>query len=445
MDKNEIQIAIERITSTWREEQLHLKRLQEELEELTDLINEAENDIGLLEEAVEADSQEDNWDLEDNIEELYQRRDELIGYVEEKKSKITEINETLNKLRDEASRLEDRLQVESRKFVNGTKRIRRAGRVGVSYGSERIHRELVSGYQFCQDMLKKLCEVFGPCDAYRETGELEYIPEPSSGESVPSVVDKPNGLRMIGSQLSEVYATQDASRSLRCHEYTVCDTIDSPGPEASKDAIGRAAVEYATALLNELGHVGVLAIGNVLPDVMSVDNNKKLTISEIKGTATPTNLASSGLKRKVKADVEIGMERKTTLMENSPAWLLYKSNDLDRPMRTLKAIDDEIVKENNASRKEELRTLRESYREAVRCGFNPLVCDRQLVQVGFLSEGASLRPPTDFRSKAFDEYIRAAEPSRIIQINVVRGSKDAPGFMDDNAPIKPNPKKIVDS
>lgn len=88
------------------------------------------------------------------------------------------------------------------------------------------------------------------------------------------------------------------------------------------------------------------------------------------------------------------------------------------------------IKRRHPLRRSELLNLREGYLEAAGRGFNPLVCERQIVQVGFHPDGDGLKPPMAVRSHAFDEYIATVQPSRVVQINVLDGSSAAPGFLD---------------
>jgi len=118
------------------------------------------------------------------------------------------------------------------------------------------------------------------------------------------------------------------------------------------------------------------------------------------------------------------------VLELSPQWLARTDHGslLDRTSRVLKAISAAIEAEQDPARRESLRVVSSAYREAARHGFSPLVCHKELIQVGMQAEGDQLKPIQVMRSKTIDEFCREVQPDRIVQINVLKGSANSEFF-----------------
>lgn len=240
--------------------------------------------------------------------------------------------------------------------------------------------------------------------------------------------DSSTPLHLIDPPQLEPYLTVDGSRTVPSETYHVFDTIDVLGLSTEQKAVA-----HAAALLNARGHSVVLAIGGPgLADMISLDSKGQLWISEVKGTEVGGALPQSGLKRTLLDSLSAGDRGLTTMFENSPEWLLRRPGGVNRVDQVLDEIGRAIDASKDPARTQELRSLREKYREGARDGFSPLTSNNELIQVGFQSSGDYLPPPMLHRSKVFDEYIEAAEPSRIVQIDVVIGSAKSDIFERDS-------------
>lgn len=181
------------------------------------------------------------------------------------------------------------------------------------------------------------------------------------------------------------------------------------------------------SLLQARGHRVALSVGGPgLPDVISLDASGRLWISEVKGTTISGKLPASGLKRTLATGSHANAPY--TMFENAPEWLLRHTSGIGRVEQVLGAIDKAIESTAEAGHKLQLRELRERYRDAARQGFSPLICDKQLVQVGFQNANDNLAPPSWFRSELLDEYIHEVEPAKIVQVEVVLGSAQSEVF-----------------
>lgn len=113
-----------------------------------------------------------------------------------------------------------------------------------------------------------------------------------------------------------------------------------------------ASVKYTTAYLDTLGHSAIVDVGGPgLPDMLSLSFDKRICITEIKGTKSQTDLHASGLKRTVMDKNSDEGLRQEVLMENSPAWLLRSRNGHDSVIQTLGAIDAAIDQAASPSQK----------------------------------------------------------------------------------------------
>jgi hypothetical protein len=76
--------------------------------------------------------------------------------------------------------------------------------------------------------------------------------------------------------------------------------------------------------------------------------------------------------------------------------------------------------------KEGYRRLRDAYVQAAQEGFSPLSTNKSIVQVGFTGQMSGLRPPQVIKSQKLDTMIDRVEPSNVVQIEVLVGSKNSP-------------------
>ena len=360
------------------------------------------------------------------IKEAKERISQLIGDAKDTRGELAKIGTDLRSFRNEARSLGRRLSSEASRLERGASKLRGPAPNVVIAGLADINNAVVQGHRFVADMLDALEEITG--SGSTSVDELEYIPIGASScgsygqdESLP--------LTLLEPPRTESYLTYDGGSTVSCESYVVADTLRTPVP-LNRD-IEMASIEYTRALLELEGHSGIFEIGGPgLPDMLSLSPDERLCVTEIKGTAKQTGLHASGLKRTlVRNDSEDQMVVES-LMENSPAWLMRSGSGFDRVTQVLDAIDKAVAEETVASRKSELLSLRDGYREAATRGFNPLVCDRQLAQVGFHREGDVLKPLSAIRSEVFDEYVREVQPSRVVQVDVVVGACDASDFID---------------
>jgi hypothetical protein len=408
----------------WRATTARRETARSELDALSKAIDSLTGEISSLANERRSAPRSEKSYYTDLIRDAKDSRRGLIDGANAARGELEKLGAELRGLRGKAWSLERRLSGEASRLERGAGKLRGPATGAVVAGLADVGSAVVQGHRFAAELLDSLREITG---AGRSTGELEYVPiEGPSG--IYNGQAAGNLLTLLEPPRTEPYLTYDSGNTVPCESYVVSDTLQVPEP-ANRD-IELASIEYAKALLEMEGHSGIFEVGGPgLPDMLSVSPDEKLCVTEIKGTTKQTDLHASGLKRSLVRDGSEGREVES-LMENSPAWLMRSGSGFDRVKQVLDAIDKAVAVENVASRKSELLSLRDGYREAAARGFNPLVCDRQLVQVGFHREGDVLKPPSATRSQVFDEYVREVQPSRVVQVDVVVGASDASGFVD---------------
>jgi hypothetical protein len=427
VDEQHIRVEVSRIGSSWVDANGHLELAVHEADRLQHEVDDAVAELDSLFSAKRAARREEKGEYQAAINEAISRKRDLISGIRSKKAEISALRNQVRRLRGEAVSLGRLLKSEVGKLARGADRIRNISTLAAAQGVDRMWDTVSSGHGFCAAMLRELDPIL--CNSSSDVDGIGILPgfvADGAAALVEGVVDT---IQLVGSAIREVYSTQDDQHSLPFEAYTLTDGLGLPGTAVQE--VGDAAVQYSKALLEKLGHCSIFEIGGAgLPDILSIDTARRLCVSEIKGTRSYRTLSASGLVRQVISSDVGGNKTRSVLLENSPAWLLRSSGNFDRVGQVLAAIDLAMKQETNPSKCEELRILRESYREAARSGFNPLVCDRQLVQVGFHTEGEALKPPYAVQSTSLDNYVRDAMPSKIIQIDVLPNSSGVPGFSD---------------
>lgn len=466
MDERQIEADVARIEIDWQHQMSRWAEASADLARISDAIDDVKAEIADLIEAKRDAADEDRQALREEIQYAIERKSDLIAEAREKRSEMAGIRANVRHLRSEANNLSSGLQAELKRLSKGAERIRSSSPASVSFGISGVWSAVESGHRFCIQMLQNLDAVFergranssddlvfvadGAVDG--AAGVLGGIIDVVAGlvgkgvdataglvgvaiDATTEITDKTvdTGLLLTEPPLREMYLTLDERRTVPFESYSVFDTLAIPGRSVVE--IGEAAVEYAAALLKGLGHASVTAIGGPgLPDILSLDRDRRLWVSEVKGTQS-FRTPASGLARVLASQDKGGNRIQERLMENSPAWLSRSSGSVNRVSQVLAAIDRAMVAENASSRREDLRALREAYREAAKSGFNPLVCERQLVQVGFHQSGDVLKPPSAIKSAAFDEWVKVVEPAKIVQIDVIPDAPNAPSV--GNTSVEP--------
>jgi len=416
---------LDRLLGVWRATTARRETARSELDSLSEAIDSLREEISSLADERRSAPRSEKSYYTDLIRDAKDRRRGLIDDAKAARGELAELGAELRSLRGEARSLERGLSSEASRLERGAGKLRGPAVGAMAAGLAEIGSAVVHGHRFAAEMLEALGDITG---SGRSVGELEYVPIEGFSGGYHGQGDG-NSLTLLEPPRTEPYLTYDSGNTVPCESYVVADTLRTPGP--SNRDIELASIEYTKALLEMECHSGIFEVGGPgLPDMLSVSPDEKLCVTEIKGTTKQTDLHASGLKRTLVRDDSEGRQVVESLMENSPAWLMRSGSGFDRVTRVLDAIDKAVAEETVASRKSELLSLRDGYREAAARGFNPLVCDRQLVQVGFHGEGDVLKPPSATRSQVFDEYVREVQPSRVVQVDVVVGASDAPDFVD---------------
>jgi hypothetical protein len=342
----------------------------------------------------------------------------MIAELRARKAELTEWASRRKDIRNEGHAIRRRLRAEMQRLSASVQRLGETAPDWAVSGMTDLQRTLLEGRRFCADNLNALDAAF---ERVGSSDELQYISEvlPPSPVIGPTP-DPKNPLHLFEPPHVGPYLTLDGFRTVVCETYRVFDTVDTHGL-----ATDRKAVIHAEALLRSQGHAVVLPIGSPgLPDLISVDPTGRLWISEIKGTDISRPLPSTGLRRTLTTGPTSPRE---AMFENAPVWLSRVTGNYCRVDQVLDAVSRAIETSAPGDR-EALQNLRENYREAARQGFSPLVCGKQLIQIGFQMDSESLKPPSAFTSKVLDEYIAAVEPSKIVQMEVLLGSAESEAF-----------------
>jgi hypothetical protein len=282
-------------------------------------------------------------------------------------------------------------------------------------GVDGIESALLHGRAFCDEQLARLGSIMQEASGFSPTttvdAEIEYVPEPAFVGYQASLANG-NVLKFVDPVTESSRLPIESAVSTPIIGYSVADTIDMSG--LSPEEIG---ISYATALLEATGRETVIALGGpYMWDVMSLDREGKLWISELKGTEKFGPLASSGLLRKLQVKDNEGQPYMVEFYENSREYLQIKAPHVE------KRLDHLIQSEKDINRRDSLLELRAKLADAIDQGFMPTTYNTEVIQVSRSSGSETIEPVDVIESGRIDDYISAVQPSRIVQIDVIEGS-----------------------
>jgi hypothetical protein len=281
-------------------------------------------------------------------------------------------------------------------------------------GVDDLGAALLHGRTFCDEQLARLGSITQEASELPPTmvdGEIKYVPEPAFVSYQASLADG-NVLKFVDPVTESSRLSMEGTVSTPIIGYSVADTIDMSGLNAEE--IG---IRYATALLEATGRETVVALGGpYMWDVMSLDGEGKLWISELKGTEKFGSLAGSGLLRKLQVKDNEGQPYTVEFFENSREYLQIKAPHVE------KHLDDLIQSEKDINRRDSLLELRTKLADAIDQGFMPTTYNTEVIQVSRSSGSDTIEPVDVIESGRIDNYISAVQPNRIVQIDVIEGS-----------------------
>lgn len=354
--------------------------------------------------------------IQSQIEDLLSQKRDLYKYKDALNRNLRDHKEKMNQARSAGKSLYRTLRSELSSLDENKRKIDGSQNSQFSRNLSGIKSTLQDNFSFVKRAIDEIDRVLD-----RDLIDREYhfeIVEPyfqDRGE---------HGLRLLEPPISDVYLSNDGRTAVPLEAYTVYDSLDSlsdsvfsmleDGLFSAADGaqkIGDVAVEFACALLRSCGHSAVWKGGGPgQPDIMSLDAQGKLWISESKGTFRNAFLPNTGLERRLDSR---GGDAPVRLMENSPAWLMRKVGS------TLNSIELAIGSSADPIEKVELQQIRDAYLQAARNNFRSNLVSTQIVQVGVSSGSASLKPPYSAESGFFDRWVDQTAPEKIVQIDVV--------------------------
>jgi len=418
MNRSEIQGRVAGVCEGWAANASRLESVRARVSDLAVAIRDAKAHVSSLFADKRAAPRHEKASYQSSIEMALDAKAALLDDLRSSKQELAGCQSERTALNQSRRSIDSEVRRELARLTGGLRRL--TGEVPGWAGNEAValHQSVSSGRSFCEEQLRALSATFGSGES--ATDEVEFVSEPPHWAVLGPTPDAESPLHLFGPPVREAYATVDGSRTVPYESYSLFDTLSVDGLSVEEKSL-----MYAEAFLQSRGHRAVMSIGGPgLPDIISLDRDGRLWISEIKGTDVSRLLPATGLERTLSGE---GQESQT-LFENSSAWLLRQTAAFNRVDQVLTAANRAYEGENDAGKKEEFRLLRESYRAAAREGFNALSCDKQLVQVGFQGDGDNLRPPSAMRSQVLDRYIGDVEPAMIVQVEVVSGAAESPVF-----------------
>ncbi len=237
---------------------------------------------------------------------------------------------------------------------------------------------------------------------------IEYLQEPPEW-----LMESWTGLECVDRPNREFLPITGTDETVPYDSYVVADSLDTDG--LSMEAIG---VAYASALLGAEGRDAILSLGGPgRPDMLSLDRDRNLWITEIKATQQGgRGLHETGLLRSLTDAAGVPLQ----LFENSAPWLRRSG------VEVLRSIEAALTRAASTAEMETLAVLKDRYVEAVRAGFPSEAFKSEVVQVGLISPDADyLLPLTVANSGVIDRFVDDVRPDRIAQVNVVEGAHEA--------------------
>jgi hypothetical protein len=429
MNQEEIRRKVGEACGFWSEALANLTAAESRVQMLSSDLDAMKGDIAALVEDKRAAPKRERQYYRELIQSAKDRKSDLIAELRDEKRHLAERRAIKNAVQEQGRSLANQIESESGKLSKEFQRLKSEGPAWATAGMSELRRTLGLGLQFCEQQLRSLEDAFGWTGMNRGNDDVEIVPDPPFWSVLGPTPSHKSPLHLVEPPRAEPYLTEDGTTAVQTETYTVFDTVDVA--DQSGEMKG---VIHARALLESQGRTLVLEIGGKgLADVLSLDPQNRLWITEVKATEKSSNLAEVGLMRDLVKDagldprIDRAYER---VLELSPQWLTRTDAGtlMDRPTRVLHAISKAIDTERDPARKEALRLVSGAYREAARNGFNPLYCHKELIQVGLQSDGDYLMPIQMMRSKMLDSFVKEVQPERIVQINVLKGSKDSEIF-----------------
>jgi hypothetical protein len=430
MDQEQLRTKVGEVSGKWSSVSQDVLAVESKIDSLSSLIESAKSEIQSLIEERRATPRRERQYFRDLIQGAKDQKNTLTSEMRSERRSLSELRAQQQQTNRDARQLRSELGGESRRLTSEFQRLSGESPEWATAGLTQLRHTLAGGIEFCAQQLRSLEEVFGWQGIGNNSDEIEIVPDPPFWSILGPTPSSVNPLHLVEPPRVEPYLTEDGMTTVPTETYTVFDTIDVTG-----QSIEMKAVIHARALLESQGRTLVLEIGGKgLADILSLDQENRLWISEIKGTERAASLSQVGLLRDLRTGGNIsasgsdpGYEK---VLELSPSWLARTDSGslVDRPSRVLKAISSAIITEQDPARKEALRVVSSSYKEAARHGFNPLVCHKELIQVGLQSQGDALRPMQMMQSKTMDTFCKEVEPDRIVQMNVLVGSRESDIF-----------------
>jgi hypothetical protein len=364
--------------------------------------------------------------IQDSIEDQLYRKKQLIDEIREAKSELREAIGTSKRIRSEANSESRQL---TKQVENHIRNLRQSGSTALpaSARGEAIRLQDINknAAQRLHDMLLSLRRELGRGNT-EELGENELTYVPIEGvktwpDAVPLADGTPSAIHPIDGERS-FYDIGDG-RSILIDYHDVTDTIhpSGSGPQ-DKEAFG---VAYACEYLRTEGHVIIEELGGShAPDILSVGRSTggRLVVTEAKGTTTGARIDQMNLAATLADGTERLENERGNLRRTGPLVLRRLTRDIDSC--------------GDPKRKQDLMALRSEFGRMVQRGFVPGEYDTQIVQVGWVDSSVDretssvdkdtrLRPASLIEGERWREYLRAAQPNRVVQINVHAGSEQA--------------------
>lgn len=271
-----------------------------------------------------------------------------------------------------------------------------------------------------------------PYEAHPDTwGSVEVVPlltevpkdEVIKGAAPTSVLKYAGGnlLSARTLQLVDLSLVLDTS-----YEYEVGDkigaipyrvyTINREGWGDGDRTAERLGEDVSASMLAAEGRRAIVLLGGPgKPDILSLDANGMVWMTEVKGSFRGTSLSRSGLLRSVNSDITDPLAApsdplggKLKVWENSPEWLRRSGADV---LRNLMAMES---KAEDPAVRAGIRELAQRYAEAVSAGFEQSNHATEIFQIGSLPDGDSL--PYLEPNPTLHAYCAEVEPARITQV-----------------------------
>jgi len=431
MDKREIENQFGSFVANLDSSEEEVRDCKERLDGIRREIDSIKDQISELFAEKRAAEREEKPYYQERIEDLLYEKDALYELKAQVLEKLKDSKERLKDARQAGNRLSSSLNREIQAQQQNAQKLNSLSSNPFSSSLQNAKSAIESGFKFSREILNSIASRLS-----RSETSIDIHFEP-----IQNYYDKEgeDGLSFAEPSQSDVYLTGDGERAVPMDGHTVFDTLDTfeesvfdmleRGVFAAADGaqrVGDVAVEFSCALLKTAGHTAIMTLGGPgQPDILSLDQEGKLWVTESKGTAKETDLIQSGLERPVRSKSETGFGK---LMENSPAWLIKKMDS------TLSAINSAIDAAPSSDEQSQYKRMRDAYVRAARRNFRHTEFKSQVMQVGFSPSQSPLKPPYAQNSQVFDRWVEKTQPDKIVQIDIVPSDSvaESTGAEDDD-------------